>query len=238
MIAAGTLALLAGCTSVSGKADVTTTGAGTTKADKSSVVSDPLAPADQAFDQAGCLELAKGPWADHPHGPDPIGLLRAGKLPPFDNYAEASHIRVFHSPEEYDDPSTLDHPAEVRKAMRAAGFREAAEVRWGEDDENFRAITMIQYRDAKGAKAALSTHVASLCGRAITTTVVDGGNGLQILRESGAVRRMTVTGDLVVSEFACVCSAPSDSERQAGVDSWAHQVQELLDQGLPGSSTR
>jgi hypothetical protein len=188
-------------------------------------------PDDPAQQFGSCKELAMGPWADQDHAPDPIGSLLDGKFPSSelegDGQAEPDRIRAFKTLDDYRDPSTLEDPGYVYAAMEKAGYERAAEARWG-DDHEFKAVTIIQYRDAAGAKDAMTAHLIDLCRRAITYTVRPDQAGLTLLRNKGAVRTMFVMDDIVVSLFTCGCEWPNDADRLEGIAKWADQVKATI----------
>lgn len=136
----------------------------------------------------------------------------------------------------YRDPSTLEDPGMVYDAMEAAGFEEAIEARWGEGNA-FTAITVIQYRDAAGAKDALTAHLTDLCRRATSASTRDASNGLLLTRDSGAVRSVFVMGDIEVSVFTCSCYWSDLVSRSDGITDWAWGVEATLAAPGPDDGT-
>ncbi len=193
-------------------------------------------PGKQVATVEECQQLARGPWADAQHGPDPIGRVRTGVVPslPDGNDSPPDELTEFPDLISYRDPSTLEDPGMVYDAMEAAGFQEGIEARWGEGNA-FTAITVIQFRDAAGAKAALTAHLTDLCRRATSATVREGGNGLLLTRDSEAVRSVFVMGDIEVSVFTCGCYWSDLVSRSEGITSWAWGVEAKLVE--PGQDT-
>lgn len=211
-------------------------GAPTAQADAPTAAAGEPEPGRRVTTVEDCQQLARGPWADAEHGPDPIGRVRDGVVPSLPDGSDSppDHVTEFPDLISYRDPSTLEDPGMVYDAMAAAGFQKGIEARWGEGHA-YTAITVIQFEDAAGAKDALTAHLTDLCRRATSATVRDGGNGLLLTRDSEAVRSVFVMGDIEVSVFTCSCYWPDLPSRTDGITGWAWGVEAKLFE--PGQDT-
>ena len=185
-----------------------------------------------------CQQLALGPWADVEHGPDPIGRVRDGVVPalPDGQHSPPDKLTEFPDLASYRDPSTLEDPGMVYDAWDRAGSVKGIEARWGEGHA-YTAITVVQYRDATGAKDALTAHLTDLCRRATSATIRDHANGLVLTRDSEAVRSVYVMGDIEVSVFTCSCYWPDLDARKEGLGYWADDVEGKLAGPRPETGT-
>lgn len=185
-------------------------------------------------DTKSCEALAKGPWRNTSYDSDPVAVVRAGRIPPFISGPDGTPLKVTEFPtvDDYNDHSTLGDPTKVYDAFTTAGYEEGIEasyVNGGEDT----TVTVVRFRDAAGAKAALSAHLSDYCQKAIGGKSNTEGNGLIILRESKTVRTMFVMGDAEISVLVCECYGKTDADRQRFVEEWAMEVEILLAEPPP-----
>ena len=181
----------------------------------------------------GCRGLASGPWSPIPHGPDPLGAVRNGKLPALIPGADGTpldQITEFPALGDYQDPSTLGDPGRVRDAFDAAGYLGGIEARYEHGDEQT-VVTVVRFRDAAGAGAALTAHLVDYCHRAVDARELATANGLLVLRDSASVRTLFVLDDIEVSVLVCSCFGKTDEIRQALVGEWASQITAVLEAG-------
>ncbi|HEX2577872.1 MAG TPA: hypothetical protein VHK88_16095 [Aquihabitans sp.] len=187
-----------------------------------------------------CRELAHGPWAWVPHGADPLGAVRAGRMPEFiregPDRTPLDQVTDMPTVDDYEDPSTLEDPATVRQAFVDAGYQDGVDARY-EDGNYLTAITMVRFRDAAGASAALSAHLADYCSRAEDGYVRTERNGMVVLRDSGTARTMYVLDDVAVSVLVCVCYVDDPTERQHSVERWSEELDAALGEGPPATDS-
>lgn len=195
---------------------------------------DPVVGGQPISDTKSCRTLAKGPWQTIPYGADPVATVRAGKIPPFVSGADGTPLKITEFPtvDDYNDHSTLEDPTKIYEAFTAAGYEEGIEASYvkGAADTT---VTVVRFRNAAGAKAALSAHVSDYCQKAIGGQSNPEGTGLTILRESKTVRTMFVMGDAEISVLVCECYGDTDADRERYVEEWAEEIKAILAEPPP-----
>jgi len=188
----------------------------------------------EAAGTAGCLDLAHGPWTKVTYSVDPLTQIRSGIAPqvPGTN-GDGGFDRTIEFPEinAYRDSSTLNDPEALRRAWLADGYREGVAADHHRGGHEY-SIIAVRFRDPAAAVDALEAHLADYCQRAVNTRRLQSGNGLVVRRDKGAVRSLSVVGDVELSLFVCVCYGRDDADRENLVEGWT-QITELVEASHP-----
>ncbi len=183
-----------------------------------------------------CRAAAAGPWASVSHGPDPLGAVRRGAMPAFipdgPDQTPLDQLTEMPAVGDYRDPSTIADPDRLLEAFAAAGYQEGIDVRY-EEGNYLTVITLVRFRDAAGAAAALSAHLADYCSRAERGHVRTDRTGLVLLRESDTVRTLFVLDDVEVSVSVCGCYEDDDDERLSWTERWSDDIIAVLRDQAP-----
>lgn len=202
------------------------------------------------YGASGCETVARGPWTDVRHRPDPRGILRRGGVrglpqhsntpaglngmnddPPGGLPGEAPDTIVdFGAVEDHRDPNTLASPGSLREAWRRLHYRGATSANWNQSHDH-QTVSVTQFGSAAEAKRALTAHLTELCPYANSTTRLPGGNGVYLVKETGSTRVLFVLDDVEVSVYACPCTFEGGGPAVADFDTWWLQVAQALSPG-------